>query len=71
MSFELENPEIAGVVAVYKGGQIAYQDAKDKIVKFLIDDIDAFLSERHIDGLKKKAKELLLGKENLNVQHDS
>jgi hypothetical protein len=71
MSFELDNPEIAGLVALYKDGQIAYQDAKDKIVKYLLSGIDASLSERLLINLNKKAKELLLGKETANVQHDS
>jgi hypothetical protein len=73
MSFELENPEIAGFIALYKSGQIAYQDAKDKIVLYIAQDKygAAILSERQMDRLKEEVKELLLGKENVNVESTS
>lgn len=69
MSFELENPELAGLVVLYKDGQIAYQDAKDKIAMILIYDKSQFIeSSADMDELKQKAKELLLGNGNSNVK---
>lgn len=64
MSFELENPEIAGLVGLYKNSQIAYQDAKDGITRLLFNDLE--YKDVTYSELEKKAKELLLEKENKN-----
>lgn len=72
MSFELENPEIAGLVAQYKDGCIAYGDAKNHIVLEFAKpfqkadykgDIYWDISDEQYKELEKQAKELLLGKE--------
>lgn len=62
---ELENPEVAGIVAQYKDGCIGYGEAKEKVILYLALAISESLdlNEQQFKEVSEQAKALLLGEQ--------